>query len=214
MALRLRWKLALGLLVVIVATTLTSRFWTAQIGRSLTCTESVAPSDAILVENFDSHYVVFERAAALEQNGFASIALVPVEASSNPNVPNAVWLGVADVMARYARLGKWRAIPIGLIEPISLNAALQIRERLRGDGIKSIIVVAPRYRSRRSLLVYRATFGAAGITVRCVPVPGQDTPQTWTRTWHGIQEVVEEFIKLQYYRFYVMPFVLLRVAGR
>jgi hypothetical protein len=207
MALRLRWKLALALLVVILATTLTIRRWTAQIGRSLTCTESIAPSDAILVENFDPHYVLFERAAALEQSGLASIALVPVAVSSDPNVPNPVWLGVADVMARHARLRKWRAIPIGLIEPISLNAALQIRERLRAERVRSIIIVAPRYRSGRSLLVYRATFGAVGIAVHCVPVPGQDTPQTWSRTWHGIQEVAEEFLKLQYYRLYVMPFV-------
>jgi hypothetical protein len=209
---RFSW-LVLGLLVVIVATMLTSRFWAAQIGRSLTCTEGVAPSDAILVENFDPQYPLFERAAALEKEGVAPVALVPVEALSKPNVPNLVWVGIAEVMARYARLRHWRPVPIGLIEPISLNAALQIRERLRADGIKSIIVIAPRYRSRRSFLVYGTTFGATGIVVHCVPVPGHGTPQTWTRTWHGIQEVVEEFIKLQYYRFYVMPFVAPRASG-
>jgi hypothetical protein len=207
MTLRTSWRLSLGLLVVILATMLTSRLWTAQITRSLTCAESLAPSDAMLVENFDPHYVLFERAAALERDGFAPVALVPVERAYDPNVANPVWLGIAEVMARQARLRKWRAIPIGLTEPISLNAALQIRARLRADGVTSVIVIAPRFRSRRSLLVYRTTFGAAGIIVHCVPVPGQDSPERWTRTWHGIQEVIEEFIKLQYYRFYVIPFV-------
>jgi len=28
---------------------------------------------------------------------------------------------------------------------------------------------------------------------------------TWTREWHGIQSVVEEWLKLQYYRLYVLP---------
>jgi hypothetical protein len=213
MTLRTSWRLSLGLLVVILATMLTSRLWTAQIARSLTCAESLAPSDAMLVENFDPHYVLFERAAALERDGFAPVALVPVERAYDPNVANPVWLGIAEVMARQARLRKWRAIPIGLTEPISLNAALQIRARLRADGVTSVIVIAPRFRSRRSLLVYRTTFGAAGIIVHCVPVPGQDSPERWTRTWHGIQEVIEEFIKLQYYRFYVIPFVSPPAAG-
>ena len=31
---------------------------------------------------------------------------------------------------------------------------------------------------------------------------------TWTESWHGIQEVVEQWLKLQYYRLYVLPFRL------
>jgi hypothetical protein len=29
----------------------------------------------------------------------------------------------------------------------------------------------------------------------------------WAQSWHGIQGVSEQFLKLQYYRFYVLPFV-------
>jgi hypothetical protein len=29
----------------------------------------------------------------------------------------------------------------------------------------------------------------------------------WTQTWHGIQDVVEQWLKLQYYRLWVLPFV-------
>jgi hypothetical protein len=32
-------------------------------------------------------------------------------------------------------------------------------------------------------------------------------PDSWADTWHGVQGVTEQFIKLQYYRFYVLPFV-------
>jgi hypothetical protein len=208
---RTAWKASLALVVLTAAVTLTSRYWTAQIARSLICAEDVTPSDAMLVENFDVNYLLFERAETLERAGVARVALVPVEVSSEPNVANPVSQGIAEVMARQARLRTWRTIPIELIEPISLNAALQIRSRLTEEGIKSVIVVAPGFRSRRSFLVYRTVFGGAGLAVHCVPVFGR-SPEHWTQTWHGIQEVVEEFMKLQYYRFYVLPFRARRVG--
>ena len=34
--------------------------------------EEMRPSDAILVENFDPHYLVFERTAALHKTGLAA----------------------------------------------------------------------------------------------------------------------------------------------
>ena len=198
-------KVSLALVVLIVAVTLTSRYWTAQIAQSLTCAEDVTAVDAMLIENFDPNYLLFERAETLEKAGIGSVALVPVEISSEPNVANPVSQGIAEVMARQARLRRWRTIPVEFSEPIALNAALQIRSRLASERIKSIIVVAPGFRSRRSSLVYQAVFGEAGIAVHCVPVFRRIGPERWTETWHGIQEVLEEFVKLQYYRFYVLP---------
>jgi hypothetical protein len=204
---RTAWKVSLALLIVIIVVALTSRFWTVQIGRSLVCAEDLAPSNAILVENFDPNYLLFERAAALEKAGVAPTTLVPVGISSDAESANPVSTGIAELMARQARLRSWRMIPFRTIEPISLNAALQIRARLTAERITSVVVVSPGFRSRRSTLVYRATLGAAGIAAHCVPVFGRTSPENWTRTWHGIQEVAEEFLKLQYYRFYVLPFV-------
>jgi len=191
---------------VIVAATLATGYWTAQIARSLICAEEIVPSDAMLIENFDPNYLLFERAETLEKAGIAPVALVPVETSSKPNVANPVSQGIAEVMARQARLRAWRTIPIEITEPISLNAALQIRSHLAAERIKSILVVAPGFRSRRSSLVYGTVLGRAGVAVRCVPVFGRNSAEHWTKTWHGIQAVLEEFIKLQYYRFYVVPF--------
>jgi hypothetical protein len=69
-------------------------------------------------------------------------------------------------------------------------------------------VVSPAFRSRRSALIYGDVLGAAGIAAACVPVfAPQQGPGTWTRTLHGIQEVAEQHVKLQYYRFYVLPYV-------
>jgi hypothetical protein len=53
--------------------------------------------------------------------------------------------------------------------------------------------------------VYSTVFRDAGITTSCVPVFGDIAPENWTRTWHGIEDVVEQSGKLLYYRFYVMP---------
>jgi hypothetical protein len=201
------WKLRVGLLVAVVLTgALTRELWIGTIGWSLVCMRDIAPSDVILVENFDPDYLLFERAAELEKAGRAQRVLVPVQASPDPMVANLVSKGVAELMAQQARIGAWEMVPIREAEPISLNAAFQIREHLVREHVKSLIVVAPGFRSRRSALVYRAVLGDGGTQVRCDPVFGRTGPQRWAETWHGVQSVGTEFLKLQYYRFYVLPF--------
>ena len=202
------WKLRVAaLVVVILAGVLTRGLLVSYVGRSLVCGEDLAPSDAILVENFDPNYLLFERAEALERAGVAPRTLVPVQASRDPEVANPVSKGVAEVMARQARLKDWEIVLIREAEPISLNAAAQIRDHLAGDHIKSLIVVTSGFRSRRSSLVYRAVLGEGGTQIHCAPVFGRTTPERWAETWHGIQQVTEEYVKLQYYRFYVLPFL-------
>jgi hypothetical protein len=204
------WKLRVATLALLILIgVLTRGFWAPQIARSLVCVEDLTPSDMVLVENFNPNYLLFERAAALESAGIASRFLVPVEASPDPKVAGLVSRGVAELMARQARLATWEIVVIKETEPISLNAAGQIRDRLARDQITSLTVVTSGFRSRRSLLVYRAVLGNAGTQVRCAPVFGPTTPERWTESWHGIQQVAEEFLKLQYYRFYVLPFVSL-----
>jgi hypothetical protein len=212
---RSTWKLRIGvLIVVILAGISTSRLWLPAIGRSLVCASDLAPSDVILIENFDPNYLLFERAAFLQKAGFAPRTVVPVQASPNPGVPNPISRGVAELMARQARMQAWEMIPIREIEPISLNAAAQIRERLDREQVRSLIVVTSGFRSRRSLLVYRAVLADRGMQVRCDPVFNQATPERWTETWHGMQKVAEEFLKLQYYRLYVLPFAGRNGGGR
>ena len=203
---RATWKLRLAVLaVVVLASAATRGVWTAQLGRSLVCEEDAAPSDLLLVENFDPDYLVFERAAALQAAGLAPRALVPVQASSDPGVPNPVSKGIAEVMARQARLHVWEVLPIRETEPITLNAAGQLRDHLVREHVQSLVLVTRAFRSRRSALAYRAVLDPAGIQVRCAPVFGLKKPETWIETWHGVQGVVEEQVKLQYYRFYVLP---------
>lgn len=211
---RTTWKLRIALVLFVIALAyLSQRYWVPAIGESLVCERNAGPSDALLIENFDPEYLLFERAETLVRAGVAARVFAHVRVASDPGVPNAVSSGIVDVMARQARLARWDVIPIAHTEPISLNAAIQIRERLGAERITSLVVVTAGFRSRRSALVYGAVLGEAGIHVRCEPVFGLVTAARWTDTWHGIQGVVEELLKLQYYRLYVMPFVWSRQQG-
>jgi hypothetical protein len=200
------WFVAASVLFV-VALKLTLGLWSSWIARSLVCEEQMDASDAILIENFDPDYLLFERAAAIEKAGLARRVLVPGQASSDPDVPNLVSIGFVEVMARVAHLEHVTFIPVREREPIAFGVARQVRSFLVKNGIRSVILISPGFRSRRSFLVNKAVLGDVAVTVDCVPVFKQSvTPATWTRTWHGLQVVIEQFAKLQYYRFYVLPF--------
>jgi hypothetical protein len=184
---------------------LTAGWWSAAIGRSLVCEARRERSDAILIENFDPDYLLFEWARTLRSEGLAPLLLVPIRRDKSGSL-NEVSQGVAELMARISQVGDVEFVPIREVEPISLNAARDVRHYLVERGVRSVIVVSPIFRSRRSELVYRTTFTPAGIAVRCQPVRTDVTPETWTHTWHGIQRIAEQWLKLQYYRLYVLPF--------
>jgi hypothetical protein len=203
--LKTTWQLRLALLLLVLLLGFVTRgFWMLWIGQSLVCTEAMPPSDVLLLENFNPDYFIFERAAALYKVGLATRIFVPVSASRDSARPDLVSQGIAEVMARVARLPEPEFIPIRAIEPISLNAAYQIRDFLTTEHLRSVLVVTPGFRSQRSSLVYHTVLAPAGITVSCVPVFREKTPKNWTQTWHGIQNVTEQWLKLQYYRFYVL----------
>ena len=201
------WKLRIGVAVfVLLVLRLTSGWWTAAIARSLICDASVAPSDAILVETFDLNYPLFERAADLRHAGLAARVLVPLQAESSTREPKAITAAVMELMATRSGLGTVELVPVREVEPITLNATRDVQRFLEREHIRSVIVMTSLLRSRRSALVYAATLGRAGITVRYQPVPSAANADGWAQSWHGIQDVLQQWLKLQYYRLYVLPF--------
>lgn len=204
---RTTWKFRLGsaaLLILLVW--VTSGWWRAAIAHSLICDRNVAPSDAILIENFDPEYLLFERARQLRNAGLSPRVLVPVAATAGTGEPNEVARAIAEMMATMSRVGSVEIVPVREAEPISLNAARDILRFSQRENIRSVIIVSPLFRSRRSALVYGATLGKAGVTVRCDVVEGTRDATTWADSWHGIQNAVEQWLKLQYYRLYILPF--------
>ncbi len=202
---RTTWTLRLGLLAAAALVMwATSGCWAAAVGRSLVCEPDSRPSDAILVENFDNDYLVFERAAGLRRRGRAPLVLVPVWTGSGREQLSEAGLAVAEAMARVSRLGDFTPVPVRDVEPISLNVARDVLSFVQRQRIGSVTVVAPSFRSRRSELVYHRVFDPAGVAVRCEPARGPHNEESWTRSWHGIEVVGQQWVKLLYYRVYVL----------
>jgi hypothetical protein len=206
--LRTTWKFrGLVVFVLVAAAWLTNGWWTTSIARSLVCESNAVPSDAILIENFDADYLSFEQATTLRRTGFAARVMVPIKFDAETAQPNLVSMGTANLLANIAHLGDFEIVPMHEVEPISLNAARDIQRFVQQEHIRSVIVVAPYFRSRRSAHVYDATLGRAGVSISCQPVRRTDQGlATWTQSLHGVQDVAEQWAKLQYYRLYVLPF--------
>jgi hypothetical protein len=204
--LKTTWKLRVGLVAaVLLVPLLTRSLWVSTVASSLTCEEQVRAVDAILIDNFDRNYLLFERAATLYNAGHSTRVLLPAIAEPHADGPT-VEQGFVAVMVRISHLKTTESIPVKQVEPISIGVAYQIRDYLTKEHIKSIMVVTTGLRAKRALLIYSSVLGRAGISVSCVPVFGTITPDTWTDTLHGIQEVTLQLVKLLYYRTYVLPF--------
>ena len=201
------WKLRVGLLALLAAVLwLTSGWWTVSLARGLVCEATAEPSDAILIENLEPNYLLYERARHLRRAGLAPRVLVPVFADPGTREANDVALGTAELISGLSRIGPIEIVAVRQAEPITATVARDVRDFLTRERIRSVIVVTPIFRSRRSALVYSAVLRGTGMAVYCQPVQGSRGVTNWTRSWHGIQEVAEQWLKLQYYRFSVLPF--------
>lgn len=202
------WAFKTAVTVVLVLLVyLTRPLWAHAVAESLVCgqTEHREPVDAILIDDFESDYLLFERVRHLQESGLSSRVIAPVNVLADGSI-SPVGQEFVNVLARQARVRNVNTVPVGAGEPISLNAALRIRAFATENGIKSVMVVTPAFRSQRSMMIYQALLRPVGISAYCAPVFGGRRQDNWTRTWHGIQDVTLQFVKLQYYRWYVLPF--------
>jgi hypothetical protein len=205
---RARRGLVAALLVIValcLGAYLTRQTWLRIGAESLVCESSDAPSDAILVDHVEHNYLLFERAQRLQARGLATTVLVPILGSESNDEPHSVSLGFVEVMCRIARVADCITFDAPSSEPISLNLARRSAAELQGRGVRSVLLVTSGFRSRRAFTVYSEVLGPRGISVRCQPVFGSRTPANWSGTWHGVQEVGLQFLKLWYYRLIVMP---------
>ena len=198
---RTTWKLRIGMLLLVAAIVVPTRTcWLTWLGRSLVHDDVPTSSDAIVLENYDPNYLVFETAGRLMREGLSDSLLVPVHVLRDAGTPTVVSLGVGDVMTRGARITSDAIIPGQCEEPITLTVATEVAKRLQHGGARSEIVVSSTFRSQRSFEVYRSVLGPLGIRICCVTAGGSRTAENWWKSKHGIQMVCLEFIKLQYYR--------------
>ncbi len=203
-----RRKAALSI-VIVVAVVATVGFlahgaFLRHVAAGLVCSSDPQPSDAIVIENVDDEYLLFERAQRLEARGIAGLVLVPVLGTRDDGRPGKVALGVSELMCRMARLHSYQLFPVPEQEPISLHVARAVGRQLRDRGLHSAIVVSSAFRSRRAQEIYERVLPPMGIEVRCEPVFGSQNVDNWTESWHGIQAVGLQFAKLWYYRLFVL----------
>jgi hypothetical protein len=131
--------------------------------------------------------------------------LIPVVANKETLAPRPIEQSFVEIMSRNAGVDQYEIVPVRHVEPIALNVALQVADFLGRNGMRSVIVVAPGFRSARSFLVYERVLASRGIRVQCFAARTSVGVKDWWRTRHGIQGVGLEFVKLLYYRFWIMP---------
>jgi len=198
---RTTWKLRLLLIsVLLIVLVCTQRWWIPLLARNLVSDTGVGNPDLILVDNLDLDYQLFEKAARLTRSGVAGMVLIPVFTSGQDSERlDDFSLGIADAMIRVARLDKAHFIPIKAIEPITLNAARQVGDFLKGTDVRKVLLLTSGFKSRRLHLIFSKVLGELGIETYCLPVWNSQQPENWTTTWHGIQEVFLQYAKLAYY---------------
>ena len=178
--------------------------WLEAVAAGLVCQTDLAPADAILVENIEVDYLLFERAQQLEAQGLAPVVLVPIMTGREDGKPGRVQAGFAEVMCEVARLKECDYFAVREEEPITLNFARGVAEELRSRGFRSVVLVVSGFRSQRAFEVYQQVFTPMGIEIRCEPVFGPKRVDNWSDTLHGIQEVGLQLGKLWYYRLFVL----------
>lgn len=177
--------------------------WLVAIGNSLLHKQDLEPADVILLENFGTDFSVFAAAQGLVDAGYSSRVVIPVRAKGETAMRGMVQKGFVDVMSRVAGIKQWEVLPVEHVEPVSLNVARQIAVFLESEGVRSVLVVSPGFRSARSYLVYDSVFTPRGIRVQCLAA-SDAASDNWWHSWHGVQDTGLEFTKFLYYRFWVL----------
>lgn len=89
-------------------------------------------------------------------------------------------------------------------EPITLNTARQISDYLKGSNVRTVLILTSGFKSRRIHLIFESVFSQVGIEAYCLPVWGAHRPENWASSWHGMQEVFLQLVKLGYYWVWVL----------
>lgn len=199
---RTTWRFRLLVLALILFLSLATRgWWVPAIGWSLVYNSPIERPDLILIDNLDTEYFLFKKAADFQQQGSGAGVLIPVCAwAQDPGKPAPVARETAEIMIRMAGVKSAELLVIQGSEPITLNTARQVGDFLKGTNVKTILILTSGFKSKRLHLIFDRVLSELGIHAYCLPVWGAHRPETWAATWHGIQEVFLQHIKLAYYR--------------
>lgn len=198
------WKFRVAILCILALVLIPTRgIWLSWIGRSLTHQDQPASADFIVVEYYAPNYLLFEKARILMEDGGGKAVLIPTEIHDE-NEPSPITRDIANALISNSRLENSVLVPVEHREPITLHVARRIALKLQEEEARSVTIVSPTFRSRRSYLVYRSVLDPLGIEVQCVHPIEPKGPDNWWTSLHGIQDVTLEATKLVYYRLLVL----------
>ena len=179
--------------------------WLRGLASTLVCERQDDASDVVLIDNVGPYYALFARARDLEASTRTGAVIVPVLRNPWRVEPDAVADAFVEVQCRIAGLAHCETFDVDVQEPISLHVAAAAAANLRARSVQSVLLVTPGFRSMRSLEVYRSELSAHGISVHCQPVFTGLDARNWSTSTHGLQDVVLQWLKLWYYRLWVLP---------
>lgn len=207
------WRFRLLLLVVLLVVSVScGPFWLTQAGATLVERDSIEHADAILVDvTVAPSLSAMREASRLSQAGYAPRVLFTryVQTDRLERVGLQVPRDYDAVINLYAAdaglsLATVDTIPIEVIDPVTLNTARQVAVFCQARAIRSLILVEPLFHSRRSALTYAHFLAPLGIHSISQPVESGLLVTNWWRTKDGWLSVIEESVKLAYYRVFVL----------
>jgi uncharacterized SAM-binding protein YcdF (DUF218 family) len=201
------WRLRLLACVAVAGLFLLPHAWWLQaLAGGLVREDAPGPADVIVVELFEHPSpAVFAHAARLRDAGIAPRVAVTRYQDS----PRLAAAGITltrrfdDVLrVHWQDAGLPDAaveiVPVEVRDPVTLNLARQIAEYCRARGYRRVALVASRFHSRRSAASLER-FGG-GLTVLSLPPASGLTAGNWWTTKDGILTVLQEAVRLAYYR--------------
>jgi uncharacterized SAM-binding protein YcdF (DUF218 family) len=164
--------------------------------------DTLAKADVIVVLGGGPETRPFA-AAKLYRQGLASRILI-----MNPKPAPATVLGLAPSEAALARQILTNLnVPASALEILqnevtsSYEESLALREWVKTNAIKSVIIPTDIFHTRRVRWLYRKELKNTGIQVSVEAVPVREyTARDWWRSEHGIVAFQNEVLKLAYYR--------------
>jgi hypothetical protein len=174
--------------------------WLPALAETLLCEQHTGVADAVVIDNVQPNYLLFERAQRIQADGLARLVLLPIPAVLQDGTPSDVYVGFMEVMCRIARVAECTPFTAPGYEPISLTVAEGVARESQLRGVRSILLVSSKLRSRRTEAIFKQVLDRRGVRVLCQPVAGTYSTRDWFKTTHGVQDFVLQFGKLWYYR--------------
>lgn len=200
--LKRKYKIAIAALILFFVI-IFSKSILIYVAQRLDVTDAVAPSDVMIVEGGPSlaEYVVMQAVKVYEKGLARHILFVLHAYDLKPTI-----FGVTHYEKLVATALDSLGIPrndfsIMLVQttaPYTYNTAKALADSL--PDISSILVFSDNFHIRRSYLAYKKIFEPRGVQVSAYSMPIYLHADNWWRYANGWRRVVDEYIKLTFYR--------------